>query len=57
MPDGRHIGIIVRNAVSSPSALPLGGNQMGDARYVASDQHWYIWLSRATGGVPAWIDP
>ena len=23
---------------------PLSGNHIGDARYVASDKHWYVWL-------------
>jgi hypothetical protein len=57
MPDGTNVTVTVRNAVSSPSALPLGGNQLGDCLYVSSDRHWYIWLTQAGSVLPTWIDP
>jgi len=37
--------------------LPLSGNHIGDARYVAGDKHWYVWLIQSANSAPAWIDP
>jgi hypothetical protein len=57
MPDGRHVRAIVRYAVAGQNDLPLSGNHIGDARYVARDKHWYVWLIQSANSVPAWIDP
>jgi hypothetical protein len=57
MPDGRHVRTTVRYAVVSQNDLPLSGNHIGDARYVASDKHWYVWLIQSANSAPARIDP
>jgi hypothetical protein len=57
MPDGRHFRATVRYAVVGEKDLPLSGNHIGDARYVASDKHWYVWLIQSANSAPAWIDP
>jgi hypothetical protein len=57
MPDGRHVRATVRYAVVGQNDLPLSGNHIGDARYVASDKHWYVWLIQSANSAPAWIDP
>jgi hypothetical protein len=57
MPDGRHVRTTVRYAVVSQNDLPLSGNHIGDARYVAGDKHWYVWLIQSVNSAPAWIDP
>ena len=57
MPDGRHVRATVRYAVVGQKDLPLNGNHIGDARYVAGDKHWYVWLIQSANSAPAWIDP
>ena len=57
MPDGRHVRATVRYAVVGQNDLPLSGNHIGDARYVAGDKHWYVWLIQSANSAPAWIDP
>ncbi len=57
MPDGRHARATVRYAVVGQNDLPLSGNHIGDARYVAGDKHWYVWLIQSANSAPAWIDP
>jgi len=57
MADGRHVGATVRYAVVGQNDLPLSGNHIGDARYVAGDKHWYVWLIQSANSAPAWIDP
>ena len=57
MPDGRHVRATVRHAVVGQNDLPLSGNHIGDARYVAGDKHWYVWLTQSANSAPAWIDP
>jgi hypothetical protein len=57
MPDGCHVRATVRHAVVGQNDLPLSGNHIGDARYVASDKHWYVWLIQSANSAPAWIDP
>jgi len=57
MPDGHHARATVRYAVVGQKDLPLGGNHIGAARYVASDKHWYVWLIQSANSAPAWIDP
>jgi hypothetical protein len=47
----------VRYAVVGQNDLPLSGNHIGDARYVAGDKHWYVWLIQSANSAPAWIDP
>jgi hypothetical protein len=47
----------VRYAVVGQKDLPLSGNHIGDARYVADDKHWYVWLIQSANSAPAWIDP
>jgi hypothetical protein len=56
-PDGRHVRATVRYAVVGQKDLPLSGNHIGDARYVAGDKHWYVWLIQSANSAPAWIDP
>jgi hypothetical protein len=57
MPDGRPVRATVRYAVVGQNDLPLSGNHIGDARYVAGDKHWYLWLIQSANSTPAWIDP
>ena len=57
MPDGRHARAIVRYAVVGQKDLPLSGNHIGDARYVAGNKHWYVWMIQSANSAPAWIDP
>jgi len=57
MPDGRHVRATVRYAVVGQNDLPLSGNHIGDARYVAGNKHWYVWLIQSANSAPAWIDP
>ena len=60
MPDGRKISSTIRTPVTTLYDLlhlPGGGNQIGDARYVFTDGHWYVWLQPLAGGVAQWIDP
>ncbi len=57
MPDGRHARATVRYAVVGQKDLPLSGNHIGDARYVAGDKHWYVWLTSSANTAPTWIDP
>jgi hypothetical protein len=57
MPDGRHVRATVRSAVVGQKDLPLSGNHIGDARYVAGEGHWYLWLIQSANSAPTWIDP
>jgi hypothetical protein len=55
--DGRHVRATVRYAVVGQNDLSLSGNHIGDARYVAGDKHWYVWLIQSANSASAWIDP
>jgi len=57
MPDGRHIHSVVRAAVTFANQLPFTGNRIGDARYVAGEQSWYVWTLPLGGNTAQWIDP
>src|SRR5260221_8937592 len=57
MPDGQHVHATVRYAVARLGDLPLTGNHIGDAHYVASGKHWYVWLTGSANTAPARIDP
>src|SRR5258707_2005668 len=57
MPDGRHVRATVRHAVVGQNDLPLSGNHIGDATYMAGDKHWYVWLIQSANSAPTWIDP
>jgi hypothetical protein len=64
MPDGREI--VVTWVVDYPGQnmyrwedLPWTGNKIGDARYVWSYCHWFVWTVPLTSAnaTPTWIDP
>jgi hypothetical protein len=57
MPDGRRLDVIVRAPVGKSVNLPFTGNQINDARYVASEGSWYVWTLPLAGNTATWIDP